>query len=177
MAQPARTVAVALAAVVIQFALVNAYMWSSARLAPRDLPTVVAGPRSAVTAVTRQITREDPGAFRVLVSASPAGGRRDITAGVSSPVRDIVPVDSNDPRGPAFGAMLLPLVVTSIIAGALLTLMLSAVAWRLARLALFTIGGAAALARPATGERVVAAAEPSAGAAEPSQQAERGPRS
>lgn len=186
-AQPARTVAVALAAVVIQFVLVTAYMWSSARLAPRDLPIAVAGPRSAVTAVTRQIAREDPGAFRVIVSASPSGARRDITgrrvygaiivggktpqlltasaaspvvaqlltqvvdkmARVSSPVRDIVPIDSNDPRGAAFGAMLLPLVVTSIIAGALLTLMISVVAWRLAGLALFTIGGAAALAAAA----------------------------
>ena len=185
-AQPARAVTVALAAIVIQFLLVTAYMWSSARLAPRDLPIDVAGPRPAVTAVTRQITRADPGAFRI-TSTSPAGARRDITsrrvygaiilggrtpelltasaaspvvaqlltqvvdemAGVSSPVRDIVPIDSNDPRGAAFGAMLLPLVVTSIIAGALLTLMISAVPWRLAGLALFTIGGAAALAAAA----------------------------
>ena len=185
-AQPARAVTVALAAIVIQFLLVTAYMWSSARLAPRDLPIDVAGPRAAVTAVTRQITRADPGAFRI-TSTSPAGARRDITsrraygaiilggrtpelltasaaspvvaqlltqvvdkmAGVSSPVRDIVPIDSNDPRGAAFGAMLLPLVVTSIIAGALLTLMVSAVPWRLAGLAVFTIGGGAALAAAA----------------------------
>ena len=141
-AQPARAVTVALAAIVIQFLLVTAYMWSSARLAPRDLPIDVAGPRPAVTAVTRQITRADPGAFRI-TSTSPAGARRDITgrraygaiilggrtpelltasaaspvvaqlltqvvdkmAGVSSPVRDIVPIDSNDPRGAAFGAI------------------------------------------------------------------------
>ncbi len=185
-AQPARAVTVALAAIVIQFLLVTAYMWSSARLAPRDLPIDVAGPRPAVTAVTRQITRADPGAFRI-TSTSPAGARRDITsrraygaiivggrtpelltasaaspvvaqlltqvvdkmAGVSSPVRDIVPIDSNDPRGAAFGAMLLPLVVTSIMAGALLTLMISAVPWRLAGLAVFTIGGGTALAAAA----------------------------
>ncbi|MGD0705466.1 MAG: hypothetical protein ABSA02_36985 [Trebonia sp.] len=185
-AQPARTVALALAAVVVQFLLVTVYMWSSARLAPRDLPIAVAGPRPAVTAVARQLTRADPGAFRI-ISASPAGARRDITsrlvygaiivggrtpqlltasaaspvvaqlltqvvdemAGVSSPVRDIAPIDSNDPRGAAFGAMLLPLVVTSIMAGALLTLMISAVPWRLAGLAVFTIGGGAALAAAA----------------------------
>jgi hypothetical protein len=184
--QPARAVAVAVAVIVIQFVLVTAYMWSSARLAPRDLPIDVAGPRAAVTSVTRQITRAEPGAFRI-TSTSPAGARRDITgrraygaiilggktpqlltasaaspvvaqlltqvidkmAGVRSPVRDIVPIDSNDPRGAAFGAMLLPLVVTSIIAGALLTLMITAVPWRLAGLALFTIGGAAALAAAA----------------------------
>jgi hypothetical protein len=49
----------------------------------------------------------------------------------------------------AFGAMLLPPVVTSIMAGALLTLMISAVPWRLARLAVFTIGGGAAIAAAA----------------------------
>jgi hypothetical protein len=76
--QPARAVTVALAAIVIQFLLVTAYMWSSARLAPRDLPIDVAGPRPAVTAVTRQITRADPGDFRI-TSTSPAGARRDIT--------------------------------------------------------------------------------------------------
>ncbi len=184
--QPARAVAVAVAVIVIQFVLVTAYMWSSARLAPRDLPIDVAGPRPAVTAVTRQLTRADAGAFRI-TRTSPAGARRDITgrrvygaiivggktpqlltasaaspvvaqlltpvvdkmAGVSSPVRDIVPIDSNDPRGAAFGAMLLPLVVTGIIAGALLTLMISAVPWRLAGLAVFTIGGGAAIAAAA----------------------------
>jgi len=49
----------------------------------------------------------------------------------------------------AFGAMLLPPVVTRIMAGALLTLMISAVPWRLAGLAVFTIGGGAALAAAA----------------------------
>ncbi len=45
--------------------------------------------------------------------------------------------------------MPLPPVVTSIMAGALLTLMISAVPWRLAGLALFTIGGGAAIAAAA----------------------------
>ena len=49
----------------------------------------------------------------------------------------------------AFGAMLLPPVVTRIMAGALLTLMISAVPWRLAGLAVFTIGGGAAIAAAA----------------------------
>jgi hypothetical protein len=43
----------------------------------------------------------------------------------------------------AFGAMPLPPVVTSIMAGALLTLMISAVPWRLAGPAVFTIDGGA----------------------------------
>ena len=182
----ARPIAVALAAIVIQFVLVTVYMWSAVQLAPRDIPIDVAGPQTAVTFVTRQITSADPGAFRIS-DTSPAGARRDITgrraygaiilsgktpqlltasaaspvvaqlltqvvdtiAGVRSPVRDIVPIDSNDPRGAAFGAMLLPLVVTSIMAGALLTLIVSGVLWRLAGLAVFAIGGGTALAATA----------------------------
>jgi hypothetical protein len=58
-------------------------------------------------------------------------------AGVSSPVRDVVPADPNDPHGAAFAAMLLPLVITSIIAGVVLTLLVGSVPGRLAGLALF----------------------------------------
>jgi hypothetical protein len=63
-----------------------------------------------------------------------------------SPVHDVVPADPHDPHGAAFGAMLLPLVVTSILAGALLTLTVGSAAGRLAGLGLFAAGGGAALA-------------------------------
>jgi hypothetical protein len=65
---------------------------------------------------------------------------------VRLPVRDIVPADQNDPHGAAFGAMLLPLVVTSILAGALLTLTVSSAGWRLGGLVLFGASGGAAVA-------------------------------
>lgn len=183
-AQPARAAAAVLAVIAIQFVLVTVYAWPAARLAPRHLPLAVAGPQPAATAVTRQITRAHPGAFRIISAASPAMARRDITgrraygaiilgrgtpqvltasaaspaaaqllsqaaaqlAGARSPVRDIVSTGPNDPHGAAFGAMLLPLVITSILAGSLLTLTVGSVPWRLAGLAVFTIGGGAALA-------------------------------
>jgi hypothetical protein len=67
-------------------------------------------------------------------------------AGAHPAVRDVVPADPNDPHGAAFGALLLPLVVTSILAGALLTLAAGPARWRLAGLAIFAAGGGAAVA-------------------------------
>src|SRR5438132_8679237 len=72
--------------------------------------------------------------------ACPKERRREDT------VRDVVPADPNDPHGAAFSAMLLPLVITSIIAGVVLTLMAGPAPWRLAGLGLFAIGGSAATA-------------------------------
>jgi hypothetical protein len=69
--------------------------------------------------------------------------------GARTPVRDIVPIDRNDPRGAAFSSMLLPLVITSIIAGLLLTRATSSVRGRLAGLALFGAGAGAVLAAAA----------------------------
>jgi hypothetical protein len=65
---------------------------------------------------------------------------------VTSPERDVVPIDPNDPHGTAFGAMLLPLVITSIIAAVLLTLLVGSASWRLAGLGVFAVGGGAATA-------------------------------
>ena len=67
-------------------------------------------------------------------------------SGVRSPVRDVVSADPNDPHGAAFAAMLLPLVITSIIAGVVLTLMVGSALWRLLGLGLFALGGGAATA-------------------------------
>jgi hypothetical protein len=181
-------VAVALGAIVIQFVVVTAFAWPAARLAPRHVPVVVAGPGAPAAAVAREISREHPGAFHVIRAASAAQAREDITgrraygaivvgggpplvltasaaspavaqlltqvagqmAGVRPPVRDVVPIDQNDPRGAAFGAMLLPLVITSIIGGALLVLAVGSVPGRLAGLAVFSAGSGAALAAATT---------------------------
>ncbi len=183
-----RAVAIALGAIVIQFVVVTAFAWPAARLAPRHLPVVVAGPAAPAAAAARQISRAHPGAFRVIPAASAAQARQDITgrraygaivvggpsplvltasaaspavaqllaqvasqkAGVRPPVRDVVPADPGDPRGAAFGAMLLPLVITSILGGALLLLGVGSVPGRIAGLAVFSMGGGAALAAAAT---------------------------
>lgn len=180
----AHAAAVALAAIAVQFVLVTAYAWPAARLAPRHLPLVVAGPAAPVKAVTGELTRTHPGAFRIIQASDRSAARGDITgrraygaivvggpapvvltasaaspavaqlltqfasrlAKARSPVQDVVPADPHDPHGAAFGAMLLPLVVTSILAGALLTLTVGSAAGRLAGLALFAVGGGAALA-------------------------------
>jgi hypothetical protein len=72
-------------------------------------------------------------------------------AGVRAPVRDVVPTDPGDPHGAAFGAMLLPLVITSILGGALLALAVGSVPGRIAGLAVFSAGGGAAVAATAMG--------------------------
>ncbi len=70
-------------------------------------------------------------------------------AGAKPPARDVVPTDRSDPHGAAFGAMLLPLVITSILGGALLVLAVGSVPGRIAGLVLFSVGGGAALAATA----------------------------
>jgi hypothetical protein len=180
----ARAAAVALAAIAAQFILVTAYAWPAARLAPRHLPLVVAGPPVAVKAAASELTRTHPGAFRIVQASDQTAARDDITgrraygaivvgrpapvvltasaaspavaqlltqlagqlAKARSPVRDVVPADVHDPHGATFGAMLLPLVVTSILAGALLALTVGSVPGKLAGLGLFAAGGGAALA-------------------------------
>lgn len=179
-----RAVAVALGAIVLQFVVVAAFAWPAARLAPRHLPVVVAGPPAPAAAVAREISRTHPGAFRVITATSAAQARQDITgrraygaivvggpsplvltasaaspavaqlltevagqmAGAKPPALDVVPADRSDPHGAAFGAMLLPLVITSILGGALLVLAVGSVPGRIAGLALFSVGGGAALA-------------------------------
>ncbi len=69
--------------------------------------------------------------------------------GARTPVLDIVPIDRNDPRGAAFSSMLLPLIITSIIAGLLLTRATGSVRGRLAGLAVFGAGAGAVLAATA----------------------------
>lgn len=56
-------------------------------------------------------------------------------------VQDVVAADSDDPRGAGFGAMVLPLVMSGIAAGVLLTLLVQSVALRGLGLATFAVAG------------------------------------
>lgn len=179
-----RAIAYALIAIAIQVVMVTAYAWPAARLAPRHLPVVVAGPAGPAAALATRITRERPGAFDLTRVPSQAAARRVITgrraygaivvggqapqvlsasaaspaaaqlltqlagqmSGARSPARDVVPADPHDPRGAAFAALATPLVITSVIAGVVLTLLVGSARWRLAGLALFAVGGGAATA-------------------------------
>ena len=57
------------------------------------------------------------------------------------PVEDVVATGSDDPRGAFLSAGLLPLVMTSVIAGAALALVVSAPAWRAAGVGLLAVVG------------------------------------
>ena len=181
-----RALGVTIAAIMIQFVMVTVYAWSAASTAPRHVPIAVSGPAAAVTALTREIAREHPGAFRITRVTSQSAARREMTSrlaygaivvgagrsaprvltasaassavaqvltriadqmsGLAAPVRDVVPIDSHDPAGGAFSSTLLPLVITSIIAGVLLSLLIVPVPLRLAALVAFAVGGGAVTA-------------------------------
>ncbi|WP_433680004.1 hypothetical protein [Nocardia sp. CA-119907] len=59
----------------------------------------------------------------------------------AAPVEDVVAADPDDPRGTAFGAMVLPLVMSGIAAGVLLSLLIPAVGGRTIGLITFGIAG------------------------------------
>ncbi|MFD6451639.1 hypothetical protein ACFWF3_12740 [Nocardia sp. NPDC060220] len=89
------------------------------------------------------------GAPQVLVAsaASPAVAQ-ELTAvaqqlsGIPvAPVEDVIAVDPDDQRGAGFGSMVLPLVMSGMAAGILLTLLVPAFGSRLAGLAAFGIAG------------------------------------
>ena len=179
-----RALAVSLAAVVIQFAMVATYAWSAARLAPRHLPVVVAGPAGPVAALVTVVDRRYPGAFDLTRAASRDAARRELasrraygaiimdgkaphvlTASAASPevaqvltavadqlsrvpppVTDVVPAGPHDPHGAAFGFSMLPLVITSIIAGLMLSLLVGSAALRLAGLIVSAAAGGAVTA-------------------------------
>jgi hypothetical protein len=186
-----RALGVTIAAIAIQFVMVTAYAWSAANTAPRHVPVVVSGPAEAVTALTGEIARDHPGAFRIIRVTSESAARQELRSrlaygaivlraggnppqvltasaaspavaqvltrvadqlsGVASPVRDVVPISSHDPQGAAFGATLLPVIITSIIAGVLLSLLIGPVPLRLAALVAFGLGGGAVTAGVAHG--------------------------
>ncbi|MEV0686679.1 hypothetical protein AB0I35_22685 [Nocardia sp. NPDC050378] len=89
------------------------------------------------------------GAPQVLVAsaASPAVAQQltalaqQLSGAATVPVQDVIAADTDDPRGAGFGAMVLPLVMSGIAAGILLTLVIPTLGARLAGLATFGIVG------------------------------------
>ncbi len=70
-----RTFLLALMAVVIQAVMVLAFAWPASRVAPREVPLVVAGPGPAATAVAQRLGQN--GAFQVeRVTGEDAAGAR-----------------------------------------------------------------------------------------------------
>ncbi|MFI0409765.1 hypothetical protein [Actinomadura sp. 3N508] len=68
-----RTAGIALAAALLQLVMIIAFSWPAARVAPRDVPVVVAGPQAA--AVAERLDRERPGAFDVRTERDEAAAR------------------------------------------------------------------------------------------------------
>lgn len=75
--------------------------------------------------------------------APSAGGAQ---AAAAAQVTDVVPASSNDPHGGAFTAMVLPLVMSSLIGGILITLKLPRLRERALATLLFGLGGGLAVA-------------------------------
>ncbi len=119
---------------------VTSFSWPAANLEPRDLPVAVVGSaplpagldahryESEAGAVAAIRDRDvygaviaDEGGRRVLVAsaASPTVAQALTRAAQGAPVRDVVPAPEADPRGAAFGSLLLPLILGGVITGAL----------------------------------------------------------
>ncbi|MFD4353545.1 hypothetical protein ACFWPX_13370 [Nocardia sp. NPDC058518] len=89
------------------------------------------------------------GAPQVLVAsaASPAVAQQltavaqQLSGLPAAQVQDVIATDPDDPRGAGFGSMVLPLVMSGIAAGVLLTLLIPSLGARLAGLATFGIAG------------------------------------
>ena len=135
---------------------VTSFAWPAANLAPRDLPVGVVGKAplpegfeahryaSEAAAVAGIRDREVYGAVvaaggppQVLVAsgASPVVAQMLTQAAHDAPVRDVVPSPAADPRGAAFGALLLPLILGGVVTGALGALLFrgrARLAWLLA---------------------------------------------
>ncbi|MCP9620115.1 hypothetical protein FOH10_06120 [Nocardia otitidiscaviarum] len=86
---------------------------------------------------------------RVLIAsgASPAVAQQLTAIGQqlagtpAAPVEDVVAADPDDPRGAGFGAMVLPLVMSGLAAGVLLSLLIPAVGGRVTGLFSFAVAG------------------------------------
>jgi len=68
----ARAGALACALVLVQALLIAWFSWPTTRLAPRDLPVVVAGPAPAAATLAQRLSTERPGAFAVTTVADEA---------------------------------------------------------------------------------------------------------
>ncbi|MEU2126651.1 hypothetical protein, partial [Nocardia niwae] len=93
------------------------------------------------------VTGDGPPRVLVASGASPAVAQQltqigqQLSGAPAARVEDVVAADSDDPRGTAFGAMVLPLVMSGIAAGVLLALLIPAIGGRLIGLATFGVVG------------------------------------
>ncbi|MGW4631454.1 hypothetical protein [Nocardia sp. NPDC004415] len=93
------------------------------------------------------VTGEGAPQLLVASAASPAVAQQltalaqQLGGAAPAPVQDVVATDPDDPRGAGFGSMVLPLVMSGIAAGVLLTLLVPAFGARLAGLATFGLAG------------------------------------
>lgn len=74
--QAQRALGVAIGAALLQLLMIVAFAWPAARVAPRDLPIVVAGPQAG--AVAERLAHERPGAFEVTTRPDEAAARADL---------------------------------------------------------------------------------------------------
>ncbi|MTJ65244.1 ABC transporter permease [Nocardia seriolae] len=89
------------------------------------------------------------GSPRVLIAsaASPivaqqlTGFAQQLNGAQDAPVQDVIAADPHDPRGTGFGAMVLPLVMSGLAGGVLLTLLVPSLRARALGLATFAIAG------------------------------------
>jgi hypothetical protein len=93
------------------------------------------GPRVLVASAASPALAQQLGQLAQRLSGAPA-----------PPVQDVVPSDGDDPRGAALASMVLPLILSSLAGGVLLTFLVSSIGWRLAGLVAFAAGGGAATA-------------------------------
>ncbi|WP_174184376.1 hypothetical protein [Nocardia barduliensis] len=93
------------------------------------------------------ITGDGPPRVLVASGASPAVAQQltqigqQLSGAPAARVEDVVAADSDDPRGTAFGAMVLPLVMSGIAAGVLLALLIPAFGGRVIGLVTFGVAG------------------------------------
>ncbi|MBF6164830.1 hypothetical protein IU486_08590 [Streptomyces gardneri] len=93
------------------------------------------------------VTGDGPPRVLVASGASPAVAQQltqigqQLSGAPTARVEDVVAADSDDPRGAAFGAMVLPLVMAGIAAGVLLALLVPAVGGKVIGLVTFGVVG------------------------------------
>ncbi|MFC3966206.1 hypothetical protein [Nocardia jiangsuensis] len=117
-------------------------------------PRTVADEAAARTALTGRevygaiLTGEQPPRVLVASGASPLVAQQLTQlaqqlsgAQAATAVEDVVPADPDDPRGAGFGAMVLPLVMSGIAAGVLLSLLIPAASARIAGVFGFAVAG------------------------------------
>jgi hypothetical protein len=165
-----------LALVGLQALMVVALAWPAARTAPRHVPVVVAPADPALAAklsrggeFTVKTAPDEAAARTMLLHRKAYGalvpGPRLLVASAASPtvaqlltqnaakltgrpvpVTDVRPAPAADPRGLGLTASVLPLVMTGMLGGTLLTLLIASARRRLAAAVLFAAGGGLAVA-------------------------------